>query len=268
MAEESGTRQDAEGLPAPQPPCARREQLFDIPVAPCTLEEAIELIDWHIRQATPLQIGVINAAKVVNMHKDPELRESVLSSDIILADGAAIVWSGRLLGVHLPERVAGIDLMFAMLDLAHRRGYRVYLLGARERVLERVVANIRRDYPNAVIAGRHHGYFAPEDEEAIARDIERQRPQMLFVAMTSPKKENFLARWSPQVGHCVCHGVGGSFDVYAGLVKRAPLSVQRLGLEWAYRVMQEPRRLWRRYLVTNTRFILMTLQQLVARCLP
>src|SRR5262249_38675842 len=151
----------------------------------------------------------------------------------------------RLLGYQLPERVAGIDLMLGMLDLAKRKRYRVYCLGATVEVLQKVVQRIGVDYPEVLVVGSQHGYFSETDEEKIVEDIIAARPDILFVAMTSPKKEQFLARWSERLGVPVCHGVGGSFDVLAGKVDRAPEGWQRLGLEWLYRVKQEPRRLWK-----------------------
>lgn len=245
-------------------PALPERDLFGIPVAAVTMPQAIACIATAIEARAPLHIGVINAAKVVNMRADEKLRESVLASDLILADGMSIVWASRVLGRPLPERVAGIDLMHGMLQLAHERGYRVFCLGATDDVLDKTVAEMRRLYPNAQIAGRINGYFKQPDEPAVAAQIAAARADMLFVAMTSPKKENFLAQWSAVMNVPICHGVGGSFDVMAGKVQRAPELWQRLGLEWLYRVKQEPGRLWRRYLVTNTLFLMMVAREMFA----
>lgn len=239
--------------------------LFGIPVAPLTLEAALDRIDDAIAAREPLHIGVVNAAKIVNMRRDDELRRSVLESDVIFADGAAVVWASRVLGAPLPERVAGIDLMTGMLRRGQRRGYRVFCLGATGQVLDATLAAIARDFPGVQIAGAHHGYFDRDGEAAVADQIKASRADILFVAMTSPKKERFLAKWSETLDVPVCHGVGGSFDVLAGKVKRAPLAWQRLGLEWLYRVKQEPRRLWKRYFVTNSLFILLVARELARR---
>lgn len=244
-----------------------RRDLFGIPVAAVTLAEALDRVDAAIASRERLQIGVVNAAKVVNMRRDPLLRDDVLSSDIILADGMAVVWAARLLRRPLPERVAGIDLMHGMLRRGSARGYRVYCLGATDEVLRKAVDRIAADYPGVVVVGWHDGYFSKDEEEAVANGVAAARPDILLVAMTSPKKEKFLARHSARLGVPVCHGVGGSFDVLAGKVDRAPLVWQRLGLEWLYRVKQEPRRLWRRYLVTNTLFCDMVLAELVRQLL-
>lgn len=228
--------------------------ILGVPVAAVTMGEALDLVDQAVRSRSRLQIGVVNAAKVVNMRRDPFLRDDVLSSDVIFADGMAVVWAGKVLGEPLPERVPGIDLMMGILERGNTRAYRVFFLGATKDVLDAVVSRAKVDFPGLVVAGCQDGYFKAEAEEAVASAIAASRADVLFVAMTSPKKEKFLARWAETMGVPVCHGVGGSFDVYSGKVQRAPQAWQRLGLEWLYRVKQEPGRLWRRYLVTNALF--------------
>jgi N-acetylglucosaminyldiphosphoundecaprenol N-acetyl-beta-D-mannosaminyltransferase len=231
--------------------------LFGVPVAALTMDEALSLVEEAIASRRRLQIGVVNAAKLVVIRRNEELRRDVLSSDLILADGAAVVWASRILGRPLPERVAGIDLMHGMLALGSARGFRVYCLGAKPEVLDRAIRRIASEYPGVTIAGSHHGYFPREGEQAVFDDIARAKPDILLIGITSPAKERFLARWSPRLDVPVSHGVGGSFDVLGGVVSRAPLLWQRLGLEWLYRVVQEPRRLAGRYLKTNVAFILM-----------
>jgi N-acetylglucosaminyldiphosphoundecaprenol N-acetyl-beta-D-mannosaminyltransferase len=257
-----------EERPIMRPTC----DLFGVPVSAITMNAALELIDEAIASRQRLQIGVVNAAKLVNMQRNDELRADVLSSDLVLADGIAVVWASRILGRRLPERVTGIDLMTGMLAHGNELGYRVYCLGATPEILERTLARIKQDYPGVVIAGGHHGYFSREDEAAIAADIATSKPDILLIAMTSPMKERFLARWSRALDVPVCHGVGGSFDVMAGHVQRAPAVWQRLGLEWLYRVKQEPRRLWKRYLTTNSAFLMMVaaavIRQQLARARP
>jgi len=238
-------------------------EILSVPVAAMTMEAALAMIDQAIRCRRRLQIGVVNAAKMVNMQRNEELRADVLSSDIVFADGIAVVWASRLLSRPVPERVAGIDLMMGMLKRGNAAGYRVYCLGASEEVLSRVVERIGHDYPGVTVVGSHHGYFSGEQEADVARDIAESRPDILFIAMTSPKKERFLAKWSRQLNVPICHGVGGSFDIVAGHVQRAPERWQRLGLEWLYRVKQEPGRLWKRYLTTNSAFAMMVASALV-----
>ena len=238
-------------------------QLFGVPIHAVTMEQTLAMVDEAIQSRGRLHIGVVNAAKIVKMQADPELRRSVLTSDIILADGMSVVWACRTLGRALPERIAGIDLMDAMLRQGNGRGYRVYLLGATPVVLDRAATRIRQDTPGVQIVGRRNGYFNEGEERSIAEDIRAARPDILLVGIQSPKKENFLGRWGEYMDVPVLHGVGGSLDVKAGLVRRAPDRWQRWGMEWLYRVLQEPRRMWRRYLVTNTVFGWMLVGELI-----
>ncbi|MGE4092133.1 MAG: WecB/TagA/CpsF family glycosyltransferase [Candidatus Binatia bacterium] len=230
-----------------------------------TMAQVLAVIEETIAHRRQLRIGVVNAAKIVNMRRDQTLYDDVASSDLVLADGMPVVWAAWLLGQYLPERVAGIDLMFGMLQQGNLHHYRVYCLGATDEVLAAVVARIHEEYPHVTVVGAQNGYFSAVEEERVATAISEAQPDILFVGMTSPKKEKFVARWSTKLGVPVCHGVGGSFDIMAGKVQRAPERWQRLGLEWLYRVMQEPRRLWKRYLVTNILFCGMVLRELARR---
>ena len=246
--------------------CTR--DLFGVPIHALTMDGALDVIHESITRRTRLAIGVVNAAKLVNMRQDQSLREDVLSSDLILADGLSVVWATRLLRRPVPERVAGIDLMHAMLDRGQEHGYRFYCLGATQTVLDKALDTIATTYPAATIAGWHHGYFSSDEEPMVVRDIVDAKPDILLVAMTSPRKERFMGRWGGQLNVPVLHGVGGSFDVLAGKVRRAPPRWQRLGLEWLYRLLQEPRRLWKRYLVTNTVFCSMLVGELARGLRP
>jgi N-acetylglucosaminyldiphosphoundecaprenol N-acetyl-beta-D-mannosaminyltransferase len=250
-------------------PFAIQQDVLGVPVDGLSMEEVLDRVDQTIQERGRLRIGVVNAAKLVNMRRDATLRADVLSSDLILADGASIVWASRCLGRGLPERVTGIDLMHGLLRRGGAARYRVFCLGAEPPVLAAALRRITAEYPGIDVRG-HHGYFTPAEEPAVVAAIREAKPHILFVGMTSPKKERFIARWGSQLDVPVCHGVGGSFDVLAGKVRRAPQMWQRLGLEWLYRVKQEPRRLWRRYLVTNARFCLLLLRALVRQqiCRP
>ena len=229
--------------------------ILGLPVNPLTMEQLLALVDRCIESREQILLGVVNAAKIVNARKDARLRQSLEEADLILADGAPIVWLSKLINSPLPERVAGIDIMYRILERASDRKYGIYLLGAKVEVLEKAAERIRNDYPGARIAGYKHGYFEDSDGETVARDIRESHADVLFVAMSSPKKENFLRKWRALMGVPVCHGVGGSFDILAGVTKRAPVWMQKCGLEWFYRFIQEPERMWKRYLVTNAIFI-------------
>lgn len=237
--------------------------LFGLYLNPLTLREVVQLCAAAIDSRKPFQIGVLNAAKVVRLRSDPLLRESLLNCDVRLADGQSLVWASWLLREPLPERVAGIDLFEALLELADRDGRSVFLLGARAEVLERLEQVVHEHFPGVRIAGSRDGYFTDAEAPNVADQIRASGADMLFLGMVSPKKEIFIDTYGPTLNVPVVHGVGGSFDVVAGMIRRAPAQWQRAGLEWAYRLKQEPGRLWRRYLTTNTAFIVLLGRELV-----
>ena len=232
-----------------------QKSLFGLPIDAVTMAQAVDRCVEAVEWEQYFTVGVVNAAKIVAMKKNAALRQAVTDCDLILADGQSVVWASRILQSALPERVTGIDLFLELLAVASRRSFRVYFLGARQEVLERVLAEVRSRYPDISIVGFRNGYFDPDEEERVAADIGDAQADLLFVAMSSPKKELFLRNWGEKTGVCVVHGVGGSFDVLAGETRRAPIWYQKHGLEWLYRARQEPIRLGRRYLTTNLAFI-------------
>lgn len=221
-----------------------------------SMSETVDVIRNRIvcRQFT--QHVVVNVAKIVNMQTDRELAASVHACDIINIDGMGVVWGARALGFSVPERIAGVDLFDSLLEMAQDEGLPIFMLGAENAVVQRASVVVSEKYPQLRIAGVHHGYFW-DDERAMVECIRESGARLLFVAITSPRKENFINRWKEDLGVDFVMGVGGTFDVVAGKVKRAPLWMQRYGLEWAFRVIQEPGRMWKRYLSTNIRFLLM-----------
>ncbi|MDB5537638.1 MAG: UDP-N-acetyl-D-mannosamine transferase [Devosia sp.] len=241
----------------------QRKLLFGLSLDGIRMDEAVDRCRQAIQSRRPVLIGVVNAAKIVNLRRDPALRDALLDCNMLLADGQSVVWASRLLGRPLPERVAGIDLFVELLDLAHRQQRSIYLLGAKPAILAALERQVAHRWPGLRLAGSHHGYFGETEAAEIAAEIRAASADMLFLGMASPNKEIFLRRFQHMLNVPVLHGVGGSFDVLAGLTKRAPLAWQNLGLEWAYRLLQEPRRLWKRYLVTNCAFVALTLREAV-----
>ena len=222
------------------------------------MQETLQVINDTIDSGAQLHHVVINAAKMVAMQTDLKLRQSVNSCDLINADGQAVVWASRILGQPLKERVAGIDLMENLVELAYKKNYKIFFFGAKEEVVSRVVNNYKIKYSKDIIAGYRNGYFKKEDEVDIAKQISDSGADILFVAISSPTKENFLYDNKETLrGVNFIMGVGGSFDVVSGLVKRAPLWMQKIGMEWFYRFVQEPKRMWKRYLIGNIKFIWM-----------
>jgi N-acetylglucosaminyldiphosphoundecaprenol N-acetyl-beta-D-mannosaminyltransferase len=245
-----------------------RRTLFGVGVDPLTMDQAVARCLAAVRTGERLEIGVVNAAKLVAMRRDPRLHAAVAGCDLVLADGQAVVWASRLLRAPLPERVAGIDLFMRLLAAAEREAVPVYFLGARQDVLEKMTDEVARRFPALPVAGHRNGYFEDSEQPKIAGAVLDSGARMLFLGMTSPKKEIFTAAYGVRTGVQVVHGVGGSFDILAGVTRRAPGRWQRLGLEWLYRLLQEPRRLARRYLTTNAAFLLMTARELVHRTPP
>ena len=234
-----------------------RQLICGIPIDAVTMRETLAACETAVDSRIPLNIACVNAAKLVKAQKDTELRESVITSDLIIADGAPVVWASRLLRRPLPERVTGIDLFEQLLAIANEKSWSIHFLGATDDVLRGVLDRIHREHPRIRIAGSRNGYFDICDSDSVADDVAASNPDVIFVAITSPKKERFLKLLGERTAIPVAHGVGGSFDVYAGKTRRAPRWMQRSGLEWFYRILQEPRRMWRRYAVTNTLFLLL-----------
>ncbi|WP_440468557.1 WecB/TagA/CpsF family glycosyltransferase [Pseudomonas sp. YH-1] len=230
-----------------------RIKFLNCPMNAVSMEQTISELRKRITQKQFTQHSVVNVAKLVNMQLDNELSESVKSCDIINIDGIGVVWGARFLGQKIPERVAGVDLFHQLLAMSAKSNFPVYLLGATEEVVAKTATTVEAMYPGLEVAGYHHGYFW-DDEEKMVETIRNSNARLLFVAITSPKKENFINRWKDQLGVNFVMGVGGTFDVVAGKVKRAPLWMQNHGLEWLYRVIQEPGRMWKRYLTTNLQF--------------
>ncbi|MFC1880781.1 WecB/TagA/CpsF family glycosyltransferase [Thermodesulfobacteriota bacterium] len=220
-----------------------------------TMDETIQLIDRIIRERIPRKHVVVNALKFAMMHTDSEIKTIVNSCDIINADGLPVVWASRLLGKPLPVRVAGVDLFFRLVDLAANKGHRPFFFGARENINKAVINIFENKYPQLDIAGYRNGYFSPDEEKEIADQIRSSRADILFVGIPSPQKEKFLNKWMEYMQIPFSMGVGGSFDIAAGFTQRAPKWMQEAGLEWFYRVLQEPRRMWWRYTKTNSIFI-------------
>lgn len=240
--------------------------ILGLPVSRVTMEDLLRIANESIASRRQLLLGVLNVAKVIYARRDRQLRESLKQADLIVADGLPIVWLSWLLGAPLPERVPGVDIMLRFLNEANKKHYRVYFLGARPSVLQKLIETVKKDYQGVYIVGQRDGYFGNDQEQCIAEDVRKSHADILFVGISSPKKENFLRKWHQYVNVPVCHGVGGSFDVLVGVTRRAPIWMQKAGLEWLFRLIQEPRRMWKRYLVTNTIFILLGSYAVIRTC--
>ncbi|MFO1207031.1 MAG: WecB/TagA/CpsF family glycosyltransferase [Burkholderiales bacterium] len=230
-----------------------------------SMNETLDAIESFIAEASPHQHVAINVDKLVKARRDPALREIINACHLINVDGMPVVWAARMLGIPLKERVSGVDLFEAVMQRAAQKQWRIYLLGAREEVVSEVHRSYANKYPGLVIAGHRNGYWTANEEPEVVEHIRKAQVDILFVAISSPKKEQFLGRYQQVMKVPFAMGVGGTFDVAAGIVKRAPPWMQRSGLEWFYRFLQEPRRMFRRYFVDDMAFFGMLAAELGRR---
>ena len=223
-----------------------------------TMEAMIERLKGHLEKEEKVFVVTANPEIALYARKDPTYQSYIDKATYVTADGIGIVKAAQRLGDPLPERVTGFDLFIRLLELANERRYSVYLLGAKEAVLQKTVAEIERRYPNVVIAGSHHGYFDWNSTE-IETEIASLQPDLVFLALGFPRQEKWIAERLHRFEKGVFIGIGGSFDVLAGEVKRAPEAWQKLHLEWLYRLIQQPSR-WRRMLALPV-FVLEVLKE-------
>jgi N-acetylglucosaminyldiphosphoundecaprenol N-acetyl-beta-D-mannosaminyltransferase len=235
------------------------EAVLGVPLALTDYERTLDWIDAAVAARERAYVCVAATHTVMAAHDDPELRAAVLGSSFTVPDGQPLVWALRMLGHELPDRVYGPTLMDAACARAARTGQRFYLYGGRNPgALAQLARTLRLRHPGLQIVGGHVPPFRPlteTEEQAVVADIERCRADVVWVGIGVPKQEKWMARMRPRLSTPVLVGVGAAFDFHAGLIPQAPDWMQRLGLEWVFRLAQEPRRLWRRYLRYNPRFV-------------
>ncbi len=234
---------------------AKRKRFFGSNIDLLTMDETLATVEKIIAGGIPTQHCVVNVAKLVNMRKNPELMEMVNSCALVNVDGQGIVLGARLLGTRVPERVTGIDIFMNLMRIADKAAYGVYFFGAKDHVVKQVVQKFSYQYPHMVVAGYRDGYYKPEEEKSIVESIRRSGADILVVAMGSPAKEYFMNRNLHELNVPFVMGVGGSFDIVAGVTQRAPVWAQKAGLEWFFRMMNEPRRMIARYMTSNLQFL-------------
>lgn len=233
--------------------------ILGIPFTNTTRKQLIEhLHNEHITKNKKAFIVTANPEIVVKANETAEYKKTILQADYITADGIGIVKAANLLKTPLHERVTGFDLLTDLLQLANTNHYKVYFLGATAETLQKAIENITKSYPNVKIVGSHHGYF-DWDENSIQAEIKKTKPDLVFVALGAPRQEKWITENMPAFSKGVFIGVGGSFDVLAGTVKRAPTTWQKANLEWLYRIIKQPSRLKRSIAIPI--FILKVLKQ-------
>lgn len=232
-----------------------RIKILNTEVDVLNMKETVELVDEYVKTKTPLHLMGVNADKINDLNKNKLMKRIVNSCGIINADGASVVLASKFLNIPLPERVAGIDLMQYLIGLSEKKEYKIYLLGAKQVVVEKTAEVLKTKHPKLNVVGIHNGYFKEEDWYKISCEIKEKDPDFVFVGITSPLKEYLIEYLQNQGNSCVFMGVGGSFDVISGNIPRAPKWMQNNNLEWLFRVIQEPKRLFKRYLFGNFKFI-------------
>jgi N-acetylglucosaminyldiphosphoundecaprenol N-acetyl-beta-D-mannosaminyltransferase len=223
-------------------PALPRRELLGTQVHAVGLDDALHWIRRRIASRTPGYVVTLNGALLVQAARDPALRDLVNGAALVTADGIAVIMAARIVGVRLPERVAGIDLTVALCAQAASAGHRIFLLGGAPGVAQAAAGALLTRSPALQIVGVQHGFFSPLEEAAVCAQIRAARPDVLLVALGAPRQEWWICQWGAALGVPVSIGVGGSFDVLAGHVPRAPRWMQRTGFEWFYRMTREPRR--------------------------
>jgi N-acetylglucosaminyldiphosphoundecaprenol N-acetyl-beta-D-mannosaminyltransferase len=231
-----------------------RTSFLGVPLDLLSPEELREAVVQAVVSRSPLLHCSLNALKVVEARKDPHLRRSLEQFDLITPDGMSVVWGVRLLGQGIAPHLPGVELMADLLREGSRRGWGFYLLGATPEISASLKSRVESGFPGVRVVGTHHGYFRTPEEPDLVEEIRKSRADVLFVGMPSPRKERFLLENRGALGVPFAMGVGGGLDLLAGKTRPVPLWMRRFGLEWSYRVAQEPRRLAGRYLSTNLRF--------------
>lgn len=243
-----------------------RIEILGLPFDNLDMAEALQRIEEFIENRAPTKIFTPNVALLVWARSDPFLKKVYESCDMVTVDGMAIYYASRILGTPLKESLSASLLFFPLLGICQEKGYGVYLVGAQNDVVNDAAKELQKQYPDLRILGLHHGYFDMEDPPAeLIKDIQDKRPDVLFVGMSTPYKERFVESNIQRMNVPVSLGVGGMFDIAAGRAHFAPEWIRKLCLEWLYRLLQEPRRMWRRYLTTNSVFLWLLVREIVRR---
>jgi len=243
-------------------PTPARLSFFGIPICNTCLQEAM---DWIVERARAPQKSLLAFANphCLNIaHDDADYRRILAGAARVLADGIGIALACRLQRVQLVANLNGTDLFPHLCDRAAKEGLGLFLLGGAPGVAELMAVNIKRYYPSLVITGTYHGHFSAADDSAVIRRVNESGADILLVAMGVPKQEKWLAKHHESLTPPLRLGVGGLFDFYSGLIPRAPLWLREIGLEWVWRLLQEPDRMWRRYLIGNPKFLFRIRQQI------
>lgn len=242
----------------------KTEHMLNCSIANVTMPEAISIVESYIADGS-FHLGCgINADQIVKMNESEELKDIIHGADFVFADGMSIFFASKFLNTPLTERIGAIDLYESLLQVASLKRYKIYLLGTTNDILEKAVDYYHRQYPELIISGYHNGFWSDDEEEKLVDEINRSSPTLLFLGISSPKKERFIQKFRHKL-HSVCFalGVGGTFDIHAGVYTRAPKGIQKIGMEWFWRLLQEPQRMFLRYTINNIKFIGLLIKEML-----
>lgn len=236
-----------------------RVEILGTLVDKITMEDALAKVEAFIREEKPRHIITLNAEIIYRAQTEARLKKVINQADLVTPDGAGVVWASHKLGDPLPERVTGIDLMLKIAEQASQKGWKLYLYGAAPGVAKQAARNLEKNFTGIKIVGTKHGFLSSKEMDEMIAHIKAQKPQVLFVALGAPRQEYWIREHLEELQVPVCMGVGGSFDVISGKVKRAPKIFQDLHLEWFYRLLKEPKRFKR--MLALPKFVLKIMQE-------
>lgn len=222
-----------------------RVEILGIGVDPVSMEEALARIERFIAEGIPRMVVTADSSGIVEAQSDVQWKDILLNADLVTPDSAGVVWASRRLGSPVRDRVSGVDLVERICHLSSIKGWRLFFLGAGKGVADQAADKMRLKYPGVNIVGTHDGFFPKSDEISVVAEVRSVAPDVVFVAMGIPKQEKFIAEHLYELGAKVAMGVGGTFDVLSGSVRRAPKLLQRLRLEWLWRLVLRPSK-WRK----------------------
>lgn len=232
----------------------KRIEVLNVKIDVVTMKEAVSRVEGFIAEKKPHLVVTPNAEMIMMANQDKDFAQIINGADLVVPDGAGVVWAARYNGDVMPERVAGYDLVQHVLVEAASKKYRIYMLGGAPGIVDRAKEAAEKRYPGVNIVGTRHGFFTKQEEPEIVAAITKSQPDILLVALGVPRQEKWLTEYMNQIKASVAIGVGGTFDVMAGAVRRAPLWMQNANLEWLYRLLSEPKRAIR--MLALPRFVL------------
>ncbi len=226
-------------------------RILELSIDRVEMADVFHRVEDFIREGQPRHIVTVNIRFLSMALRDQQFAEIINGADLAVTDGMPLIWLTRLLKTPVPQRITGCDLIYSFSRLAAEKGYSIFILGGQPGVAEEAARRLCQMNPGLKVAGTHHGYFTAAEEPGVVELVRQSRPQFLFVALGSPKQDFWVHRWKKELAVPVSIGIGGTLDVVTGRLKRAPVWMQRASLEWFYRLKQEPRRLWRRYILED-----------------